>query len=112
MPSVITKICGIPKMRNTLSSSKCRVVILKRTTKDTEVITRVTKNAAPDRPWRVTISLSPAIFSVAMVSPGVKMLKMAGRAIKSENRGMNIQVLFKKKPRWILEKHANRRDVA
>lgn len=49
---------------------------------------------------------------MARVSPGVTMLKTAGRAIKSEKRGMNIQVLFKKKPVRILEKYAKRRDIA
>ena len=112
MPSVITKTWGIPKMRSTLSSSKCLVVILKRTTKDTEVMTRVTNSVAPDKPWRVTVSISPAIFTVIKGSPGVKMLKMAGMAMKSENRGMNTQVLFKKNPKRILEKQANRIDTA
>ena len=47
--------------------------------------------------------LNPAILKTASGSPGVKILNIAGIAIKSENRGTNTQVRFKKNPKLIRE---------
>ena len=98
MPRVMTNTCGIPKIRKTLNSVKCLVVMLNKTANDTDVITRATNNDAPDRPWRVIISFKPITLKINITSPGVKTLNIAGIAIKSENIGINIHVLFKKKP--------------
>jgi hypothetical protein len=53
------------------------------------------------------VKVTPTTFQVANVSPGVKMLKRAGIAINSENKGINIHVRFKKNPKLILERYAN-----
>jgi hypothetical protein len=45
-------------------------------------------------------------------SPGEKMLNKAGIAIKSENKGINTQVRFKKKPKFILERYASSKHNA
>jgi hypothetical protein len=44
-------------------------------------------------------------------SPGVKILNSAGIAINKENIGINIHVLFKKKPILILEKYARTKQT-
>ena len=104
MPNIITKTCGILNIRRTFSSSKCFVVILNRTAKETEAITRVTNNSAPNNPWLVMTRFNPRTLKPAIGSPGVKMLNNAGIAIKKEKSGINIHVLFKKKPKLIFEK--------
>ena len=99
-------------MCKTRSSSKCLVVKLSSTAKDTQVTTRVTNNIAPYNPWLVITSFAPNILKTASVSPGVKILNKAGMAMKSENKGMNIHVLFKKKPKLIPEIQAKNRHNA
>jgi len=99
----MTKTWGTLKILRTFSKVKCRVVKLSSTTKDTEVITRATNNIAPSKPWRVTVKSTPNIFQLPKTWPGEKTLKIAGTAIKRENKGMNIQVLLRKKPSLIDE---------
>lgn len=111
MLSVITKTSGTLKMRNTESNSLCLVTKPKRITKDTQVTTRTTNNIAPNKPGRLIINLIPHNLKINNGSPGVKVLNNAGMAIKRENRGINTQVLFKKKPKLILEKYANKRHT-
>jgi len=94
-------------MRNTLSKAVCLVTKPSSITKDTEVMTRVTNNTAPDKPGRVITNLNPSNLKINNGSPGVKVENNAGMAIKSEKIGINIQVLFKKNPRLILEKGVN-----
>jgi hypothetical protein len=112
MPRIITKTKGTLKILKTFSRSKCLVVRLKRATKDTDVVTRMTNKAAPDTPGRVMMRLALAIFKVKSGSPGVKILNKAGRTMKRENKGMNTHVLFKKNPRPILEKWVNNKHNA
>ena len=112
MPRVITKTWGIFIIRKTLSSSKCLVVMLSRTAKDTETITRITNNAAPDSPWCVMVNVIPAIFQATNGSPGVKILNNAGIAIKNENNGMNTHVRFRKNLKFIPETSANNKHSA
>jgi hypothetical protein len=50
------------------------------------------------------MSFTANILKIIKVSPGLKTLNNAGSAIKSENKGMNTQVLFKKNKRPIREK--------
>lgn len=92
------KIWGILKILNTESNSLCLVTKPRRITKDTQVTTRATNNIAPNKPGRVIINFIPNALKVNNASPGVKPLNNAGMAIKRENRGINIQVLFKKNP--------------
>src|SRR4030042_911587 len=92
-------------MRKTLSNSKCFVVILKRTTKDTAVVTRTTNNCAPNKPCLVMMILNPPSFMLSSASPGVKTLNNAGTAIKRENSGMNIKDRLRKKFRLMLEQY-------
>ena len=103
----MTKTWGILNMRRTFSSSKCFVVILNRTARETELITRVTNNNAPNKPWRVMIRLNPRTLKPAIESPGVKMLNNAGIAMKIEKSGINTHVLFKKNPKLIFEKNVS-----
>jgi len=110
MLSVITKIWGILKIRNTLNKTVCFVTRLNSTTKDTEAMTRVTNNTAPDKPGRVITNLNPSNLKINNGSPGVKVENNAGVAIKSEKTGINIQVLFKKNTRLILEKETNNKQ--
>lgn len=65
----------------------------------------MTNKAAVNNPWRVITNFRPIIFRVNRASPGVKILNNAGIAIKRENIGTNIHVLFKKKPIFTLEKY-------
>jgi len=48
---------------------------------------------------------------VNKTSPGLKKLNSAGIAINKENNGINIHVLFKKKPILTLEKYARIRHM-
>lgn len=97
-------------MRNTLSNSVCLVVRLNKITKDTDVTTRITNIIAPNRPGLVIINFIPKTLKLNSASPGVKALNNAGMAIKREKIGINIQVLFKKNPRGILEKYVSKRQ--
>jgi len=99
-------------IRKTLSSSKCLVVTLNRTAKDTEVMTRITNNAAPDTPWCVTVNVMPATLQPINGSPGVKILNNAGIAIKNENNGINTHVRFRKNLKFIPETSANNKHSA
>jgi hypothetical protein len=108
MPSVVTKTCGILKIRNTLSSSVCLVVKPSSMTKDTQALTRVTNNSAPNKPGRVIINFIPANLKLKRGSPGVTPENNAGMAIKREKMGINTQVLIKKNLKLILEKDANK----
>ncbi|MFH0917646.1 MAG: hypothetical protein V1830_00755, partial [Candidatus Omnitrophota bacterium] len=55
---------------------------------------------------------NPRILKVITAWPGLKKPKSAGIAIKSENKGIKIQVLFKKNPRRIREQDVNKRHIA
>jgi hypothetical protein len=67
-------------------------------TKDTLVVTRITNSAAVLKPDRLITNFVPKNLKINKGSPGVKALNSAGMAIKRENSGINIQVLFKKNP--------------
>jgi hypothetical protein len=54
----------------------------------------------------------PTILKSTNGSPGVTTLNKAGMAMKSENRGMNIHVRFKKNPMLILEQSASSKQSA
>jgi len=79
-------------------------------TKDTQALTRVTNNSAPNKPGRVIINFTPDNLKVRSGSPGVKPENNAGMAIKREKMGINTKVLFRKNPKRILEKDANKRQ--
>jgi hypothetical protein len=58
------------------------------------------------------INLRLAILKAIRASPGLKTLNKAGIAIKSANKGINIQVLFKKNPKLILERYVKSKHRA
>ena len=72
----------------------------------------MTNKSAPDNPWRVIMSFMPTILNARSGSPGVTTWNKAGMAIKSENKGINIQVRFKKNPILILEQSVSNKHNA
>jgi hypothetical protein len=104
MPKVITKICGIWKIRNTLSNSLCLVVRESKMAMDTEVITLKINRPAADKPCFVMTNFRLNRPQIKTGSPGLKKLNRAGMAMKSENRGMKIHVLLRKNHRLIPDK--------
>jgi hypothetical protein len=86
------------------------VVKTKSIHRDTLVKTRIKKRLALAMPCLVTLKEKVNILKLTIGSPGVNILKSAGRAIKRENNGIKTHVRFKKKPRWIEERPASTRQ--
>lgn len=91
MLNVMIKICGILKIRSTLSISVCFVAKLKRITKETETVMRAKNIVTLEKP----------------LPPEIKALNNAGREINKEKTGINISVRFKKYPNDIFESIAS-----
>jgi hypothetical protein len=96
------------------------VVRVRSTTKDTEVATLMTNRDAVKSPCLV-MDIVSGIFKgprnvsllnvkrLTMGSPGTNTLKIAGRAIIPEKRGIKSHTLTRKKRNLILEKYARKR---
>ena len=88
------------------------MVNAKRVHNETEAKTRVKKKPALAIPCLVILKGVLNILKLNTGSPGLKILKMAGKAIKRENSGIKIQVRFKKKPIFIDDTAATKRQKA
>ena len=88
------------------------MVRVKSTHSDTEVRTRKKKITALPAPCLVIMSLRPNILKIATGSPGLKKLNKAGTAINNEKSGIKNQVRSKKKPRFMEDNKASKRQSA